>query len=99
MKFATRERDLLEMELKKRNQAIINSRLTAVNQSYHAKKLHIESTRKKVSNESILRMYEGQLRKMEEHHRVKVGEIMSKDKVGVTLSLFMRACFEVIGSE
>lgn len=98
MIYATTEREALEEELKKNNQAIIKSRLEALKQSYQAKKRHIESIRMKVTNESILKMYEGQLRKMKDHYDNKVREIESRNQVGVTMNLFLRACVEVVNN-
>ncbi len=94
--YITRERDSLHQQLSTSNEALLNARLTAIEQSNNAKKAHVEGKLRKVTNASIKRMYEGQLRNMEAKYRAKVNEINSHRNVEVTFSLLSRGCVEVV---
>lgn len=90
------ERDILHKDLLTSNEAIVNARLNAVEQSYLAKKRCVENKRNIVANASIKRMYDGQLRNMDAKHRAKLNEINEKNKVDVTFSLLLKGYVEVV---
>ena len=96
MLFMTHERDTLYSEVSNSNDAIVNARLAAVEQSYNAKRTRINGILKKVNNESIKRMYDGQLRNMDAKYRAKVQGIEARRRVGISFSLQLRGCVDVI---
>jgi len=90
------ERDALERQMRESNEAMLNARLSAVEQSYRAKKRRVETIRQKVSNASIVRMYESQLKNLEAKYKAKTQEIRSKSDVQVSFTLELRGFVEVI---
>ncbi|MDD5368138.1 MAG: SNF2-related protein [Anaerolineaceae bacterium] len=94
--YMTRERDVLCQEMKESNTALLNARRSAVEQSYQAKRKRIDTVRQKVNNQSIIRMYEGQLRNMEARYLAKIRDIQSKTEVQVSFSLELHGFAEVV---
>jgi len=94
--YMIRERDVILNDLMTSNVALINARLNAVEQSYQAKQRRINRIQSKVSNRSILRMYESQLRNMEAKYQAKKREIESKRKVNVHFDLDIRGYAVVV---
>jgi ATP-dependent helicase HepA len=80
-------RDSFEQEILKVNDAMINARLTALEQSYMAKKKRVEKALLDATNLSIRRMREGQLRNMEAKYTVKRKEIEAQRRISVSFSL------------
>lgn len=96
MLYMTNERDALDRDLTESNEALVNARLAAIEQSYQAKKKRIESIRQKVSNVSIQRMHAGQLRNIEAKYLARKREIESKRNVAVRFSLELKGCMEIV---
>lgn len=96
MQYMTIERDSLNKELTDSNEAMVNARLSAIEQSYKAKKQRIIDIQKKVSNPSILRMYEGQLNNLKAKYIAKKQEIESRRHVDVSFRLELRGWLEIM---
>ena len=70
-----REPDVLEQDLKRDSGFRIELQLAGIGSNLPRRKNGILKPFSKKERQSILRMYKGQLRNMEEHHRQKVLEI------------------------
>jgi ATP-dependent helicase HepA len=92
----THIRDNLYRELLASNEAIINARLSAVEQSFKAKRKRIQGILEKVDNASIRRMHESQLRNLDAKKKAKDSEIEKSRNVDVSFSPQMRGYVEVI---
>jgi hypothetical protein len=88
----TLRRDSFEQEILKVNDAMINARLTALEQSYLAKKKRVEKALQEATNQSIRRMREGQLRNMTAKYSGKQKEIDMQRKISVSFSLDLEGC-------
>jgi len=97
--FMTAVRDRLRQEMEASNDSVVNARLAAVNQSFLAKQRHIKDILNKVSNTSIQRMYEGQLRNMEAKKNAKELEIEKGRQLNVNFSLQLRGFVDVVGAD
>ena len=89
-------RDQLYHELETSNDALVNARVSAVEQSYFAKRTRIEGILRKVSNPSIQRLYKGQLNNLETRKDIKIHEIQEGRKFDVSFSLQIRGVVEVV---
>ena len=96
MLYITNARDEIERQITASNEALVNARLTAVEQSYDSKRKRIEGIRQKVSDISIRRMYEGQLRNMDAKYNLIVAKIEKGRQVGVSFSLILRGFVQVL---
>ena len=94
-KHMTIIRDRLSAELTASNDAIVNARLTGVEQSYQAKKRHLTEILTKVSHFSIQRMYEGQIRNLEAKKQAKELEIEKGRQLHVNFSLQLQGFVDV----
>lgn len=92
----TNIRDLLYTELSQSNEAIVNARLFAVEQSFRAKRKRVEGVLAKVSDTRIRRMNEAQLRNLAAKEKAKRDIIETARKVDVSFSLKLRGCVEVV---
>lgn len=89
-------RDQLLSEMETSNDVLVNARLSAVEQSYLAKRSRIEGILRKVDNASIQRMYRGQLNNLETRKQIKIHEIEAGREFNVSFSLQLRGCVEVV---
>jgi hypothetical protein len=89
-------RDQHSAELSQSNDAIVNARLAAVEQSYQAKKRHLTEILAKVSHLSIQRMYEAQIRNLEAKKKAKEIEIEKGRQLRVNFSLQLRGFLDVV---
>lgn len=91
----TTVRDQLSAEMAESNDAIVNARLTGVEQSYQAKTRHIKEILGKITNASIQRMYESQLRNLKAKKNAKEKEIEKGRQLQVNFTLLMSGFLEV----
>lgn len=92
----TNIRDNLYKELSTSNDAIVNARRAAVEQTYQAKKTNIENRLQKVNDTSIVRMYQGQLRNLTARKLAKVADIEKGKQLDVNFELKLRGYVEVV---
>lgn len=95
MIYMTNMRDEIMQELKLSNEALVNARLAAVEQSYNAKVNRIEGIKRKVKDPSILRMYSAQLKNLAAKRKARVNEIEKGRSVIVNFSLKLYGFVEV----
>ena len=90
--YMTVRRNAFEQEILKVNDAMINARMTALEQSYLAKKKRVEKALQETKNPSILRMREGQLRNMKAKYSIKQKEVDAQRNISVSFSLDLEGC-------
>ena len=93
--YMAKVRDEQHEELLASNEALVNARVSAVQQTYNAKAKRIKSTLEKVSNPNIRRMYESQLRNLAAKKRAREKEIEQGRKVNASISLVLSGWVEV----
>ena len=76
-----------EIEVRRLNDALINARLSSIEQTFEAKRNQIEKKINMVSEPRILRMYNSQLLNMEAKHVSDQKELEEKRSFSVTFSL------------
>ena len=85
-------RDNFEKEILQVNDAMINARLTALEQSYLAKHKRVETAFRGATDQRIRRMRDGQLRNMKAKYSGKQKEIDAQRKISVSFSLDLEGC-------
>ncbi|MDT8287812.1 MAG: hypothetical protein RQ748_11940, partial [Elusimicrobiales bacterium] len=95
-RYMTLRRNELETEITRANEALVNARLTAIEQSYQAKTRQVEQTLQKVSEQRIRRLHQGRLRNLEAQYRIRRQEIESHRNVSVSFSLMLRGYLELV---
>lgn len=95
LKYMANQRDNLESEIRRNNEALVNARLEALSQSYEAKRRRIQGKLKKVEEPRIQRLYQGQLRNQKARYDAKRKEIEAMRKISVSFSLALRGMVKV----
>lgn len=89
-------RDRLRQEAMASNEALVNARLAAVDQSFNAKKRHISEIQGKVNHPGIIKMHEGQIRNLAAKKVAKEKEIERGRSLQVGFSLQLRGFLDVV---
>jgi hypothetical protein len=95
LQYAANQRDEMETELQRSNDALVNARLSALEQTYKIKTQQVRSYLRKVSEPRIRRMREAQLRNIESRYRTNINDIEGKRKVSVSYSLELAGLAEI----
>lgn len=96
MNFMTTQRDSLEQDIRRSNEALINARLLALSQSFDAKRRRLQEILGKVTEARIRRMYEGQLRNQNARFEARQKEIEAQRAVITQFSLSLRGLVRVL---
>jgi hypothetical protein len=90
------ERDRQEAELYRSNEALINARLEALNQTYQIKRDTAQEYLRKAADPRIRRMREGQLRNIRARHTQAVQELEARREVKVSCTLELAGWVRVL---
>lgn len=93
---AAAEHDRREQEIRRTNQAIVNARLAALEQTYKTKRKRVLKQAKTATEPRIQRMYEGQLRNDEAKYKAKKQKIEAQQEIVVQHCLVLAGLARVI---
>jgi superfamily II DNA or RNA helicase len=85
----------IEEEMTAMAEATANARITAIDQSYLAKRTRYENTRNKVDNASIKRMYTSMIMNLDARRKAKTDEINNNRSIVVSLSKQLDGIVEI----
>lgn len=89
--YMAHRRDVIEAEIQRSNDALVNARLAALVQSYEAKRRRVEEALEVATDTRIRNMRRGQLRNLEARHRLRKDEIEAQRQVSVSFRLALKA--------
>jgi hypothetical protein len=97
--FAASERDRRETDLRKTNYALVNARLSAIEQTYQLKTQKIRGYLSSVTDPRIIRMRRAQLNNIESRYLTTVKEIEEQRNISVSFSLELAGIAEITPSD
>jgi hypothetical protein len=89
-------RDAIEREVQKANEAIVNARLSALEQTYLAKSERVERRLAQAKDARIRRMHEGELRNLKGRYELMRGEVEQQRTVSVGFALTLTGVLTVL---
>jgi ERCC4-related helicase len=89
--YMAHRRDVIEADIQRSNDALVNARLAALVQSYEAKRQRVEEALQSASDTRIRNMRMGQLRNLEARHNLRKAQIEAGRQVSVSFRLVMKA--------
>ncbi len=89
-------RDEIEAEIKRSNDALVNARISALTQTYEAKRRRVEAALENAVEVRIRRMREAQLKNLEARYLTSRQETESQSEISVSFSMALRGIVKVV---
>jgi len=96
VQYSANQRNAQEIELQRSNDALVNARMNALEQTYRIKSERVKDFLRSASDPRIVRMREGQLRNIETKYHVQVNELEQQRLVSVSYSLELGGLARII---
>jgi ATP-dependent helicase HepA len=96
IQYIAEKRDEKDNELQRSNDAMINSRISALEQSFEIKNNQVEGYLRSATDNRIIRMRKAQLRNLEAKYQTKIDDLENLREVSVSYSLEMAGVANII---